>query len=48
MKAIRKAYLCMDDLNNGGFGPMTRKQDIDAMLELGNIIQEHGTDSKGI
>jgi hypothetical protein len=42
MNTIRKAYLCMDDLNNGGFGPMTRKQDIDAMLELGDIIKEHG------
>jgi hypothetical protein len=34
LKAAKAALRAMDGLNNGGFGPLTLKSDIDAMLEL--------------
>ncbi len=40
LKAIRKAFACMDSLNNGGFGPLTNHEDIEVMLELNDIIDD--------
>ena len=42
LKLIREAYACLSSLNDGGFGPLTSKDDIDTMLKLGDILDDEG------
>lgn len=41
VKALRKCWERMDGLNNGGFGPLTLKEDIDAMLQAEAILSRY-------
>lgn len=37
-KALLKCYRSMEGLNDGGFGPLTRKEDIDAMRGAADLL----------